>query len=91
MATQRKKSIADIRAQEKRIFQRFSGGWNSMSERERARATKVTTTARRYVDNINKTKLSQRDLAIVGGGDKVNRRRINRKYARSTYMGLSKG
>ncbi len=100
MAVQRKKSIADIRAQEERILRRIPGGWNTMSERDRARATRVVTTARRYVDNINKAKSSQRDLAEMreavrqrgrSAGNEADQRRFSRKFSRSTYMGTSNG
>lgn len=91
MAT-RKKSVKDIESQWWRI-QRLIGESekrNGRSDRLDARSARVDEAVRRYKGNLKQFRKSV-DAAIKKGGDdgaeSVNRA-YNRKYSRSTYMGV---
>lgn len=62
---------------------------HAKGDRQYARAEKAASIYNRYMDNINKTKSGAKAVEerTKGRRDFGN----NRKYARSTYMGLSKG
>lgn len=76
MAVQRKKSVAEMGAQVERIIN--LGYRDGNVYQQNPRVQKVLRTFSRYAQNIHEAR----------GGKGVD---INRKYARSTYMGLSKG
>lgn len=91
----RGKSIQDIIDQRRRIeremVQRAGGGYN-MTDAQFAKFQKVRAIGERYVANIRATKSFQR------GDDRIDPNNVsagspasNRKYARSTYMGLANG
>ena len=76
MSGVRRKSVRDIHEQLGRIIDHYGDDGNQRSER-------AYGIADRYVDNIYSTRQAQRD----GRGERLN----DRKYSRSTYMGLNEG
>lgn len=80
----RRKSISDILAQTDRILKSGGGGIyrNASKRMSTAREWRVVNASNRYVDNISGTRQYDKDSP---------RKADNRKYSRSTYMGLNAG
>lgn len=80
----RRKSISDILAQTERIMASGGGGIYRSPGRHMstAREWRVVNAADRYTDNIMGTRKFQKDNRFKA---------YDRKYSRSTYMGLNAG
>lgn len=91
MAVQRKKSYNDLLAQGQRLYQASMGN----SERQ----LRLEEIFQRYQKNIKRSKSYQRNvkkaIGMVKEGHPDGMKQLykgrDRKYSRSTYMGLSKG
>lgn len=94
MAVHRKKSLLDIANQSADIMARLKR--NGESENS-PRAMRVVNATNRYFDNINNSgiidRIAEKDRAKNNGqlSSKGIDQQLNRKIARSTYMGLNPG